>query len=155
MEKKTKPIKERLNAHREMLEKLEALKQELEFAKAQYGSIPGPNYSGMPRGGGSSELTREEAIVYKKIELEKKVEAKKSEIERDWEKLEPFVERLKPSETLLIRLRYYYGAEWEDVCKGIYGRARDYDVELDRYMNRMFKMHGRALLELSEICAEF
>lgn len=152
MEKKTKPIKERLNAHLTMLNKLATLKQELAFAEEQYGSVAGPNYSGMPRGGGSREgLTRDEAIVYRKIELEKKVAAKAAEVAADWAELEPSIEKLKPSETLLLRLRYYYGAEWEEVCRGIYGRAHDYDTELDRYMNRTFKMHGRALLELAEI----
>ena len=36
--KKTQAIKERLNAHREMLEKLATLKQELEYAADAYGS---------------------------------------------------------------------------------------------------------------------
>ena len=49
-----------------------------------------------------------------------------------------------------MNLRYRYGDEWEDVCRTIFGRRSDYDVEIDRYMNKMFKAHGRALLELAE-----
>ena len=148
--KKTQPIKERLNAHLDMLDKLNSLKLELAFA---YDTCKSPNYSGMPRGG-KSELSETEAAVQRKLELEKKIEKKQSEIDKDWAELEPLIEQLKPMETLVMNLRYYYGSEWEDVCKSIYGRRKDYELELDRYMNSMYKTHGRALLSLSEMAAE-
>ena len=33
----------------------------------------------------------------------------------------------------------------------IFGKFKDYAVETDRYMNKMFKAHGRALLSLAEM----
>lgn len=150
--KKTQPIKERLNAHLDMLEKLEALKLELEYAEEQYGACKSPNYSGMPGGGGGYKGTSEtEVIVCRKIELENKVNRKQAEIDRDWKELEPLVEQLKPIETLVINLRYLYGSEWEDVCFAIFGKRKDYEIEIDRYMNKIFKAHGCALLSLAEI----
>ena len=146
--KKTQPIKERLNAHRDALEKLEALKLELEFA---YDTCKSSNYSGMPGGGGNKRTSETEMAVNRKIELENKVKKKQDEIDRDWDELEPMVEGLAPIETLIVNLRYRYGEDWDTVCFAVFGRRKDYDLELDRYMNKMFKIHGRALLALSEM----
>lgn len=146
----TKPIKERLNAHLEMLERLEALKKELAFA-AEYGSVKSPNLTGMPSGGGYKGTSETEAVVIRKIELEEKVRRKEKEIEEDWKEIAPQIEALKPVETLVMRLRYYYGGEWSDVCAAVYGKHRDYEDEIDRYMNSVFKIHGRALLALAEM----
>ena len=55
--KKTQPIKERLNAHLDMLEKLEALKLELEYAAEQDGVCKGFDFSGMPGGGGNKRTS--------------------------------------------------------------------------------------------------
>lgn len=148
--KKTQPIKERLNAHLDMLEKLDALKLELQHAEEQYGSCGSPNYSGVP-GGGHRELTQTEAIVHRKIELEKKVAKKQAEIDRDWAELEPLVEQLKPIETLVLNLRYFYGSDWKDVCKSVYGRRKDYALEIDRYMHNVFLIHGKALAVLAAL----
>lgn len=142
MSKKTSATKERLNAHRDMLEKLAALKQELDYTEAQYGSTPGRNHN---------DLMREEAIDSKKTELEKRVKEKETEIEADWAELEPFVEKLSPIETLVVNLRYYYGAEWDEIHFQLFGKRHDYVDEIDRYQNRTFKIHGRALLALAEM----
>lgn len=149
--KKMKPIKERLNNHREMLEKLKALQTELEFAEKQFGAPRSTNLTGMPGAKGYNGTSETEAVVIRKIELEEKVRKQQTKVDADWAELEPVIEQLKPVETLIINLRYKYGAEWDEVCRGVFGKRRDYDDELDRYMNRTFKAHGRALLSLSEI----
>lgn len=149
--KRTQAIKKRLNAHLDMLEKLEALKLELEYAAEQYGACKGFDFSGMPGGGGNKRTSEPEVKVIRKTELEERVREKQTEIDRDWAELAPLVENLKPIETLIINLRYRYGEEWDDVCRAVFGRRKDYELELDRYMNSMFKMHGRALLALSEM----
>lgn len=151
--KKTQPIKERLNEHRDMLTKLKALETELAFTEAQYGSTQSPNLSGMPSGGGHVSNPVAE-MVARKIELEEKVQKQRAKIEEDWAELEKCIEELKPVETLVINLRYYYGGEWDEICFSLFGRRKDYMEEIDRYMNRTFKIHGRALLTLSEIHPE-
>lgn len=148
--KKTQAIKERLNAHREMLTKLEALKQELQFIIDTYGSPRAIDYSGMPHGSGVG-TSETEPVVFKKIAIEERVQKKESEITADWATLETYVEQLAPAETLVINLRYYYGAEWREIALHLYGKRRDYDVEADKYMDKVFKTHGRALLNLSEL----
>lgn len=71
----TKPIKERLNAHREMVEKLKALKDELDFARSQFGAVKSPNLSGMPGGGGYKGISETEVVVIRAIELEERSES--------------------------------------------------------------------------------
>lgn len=145
--KKTEPIKERLKYHLEMLEKLATIKLEIQHI---YGSLTSPDFSGMP-GGGGNKMSEEERIYQRKVELEEKAEKQQIKIDQDWAELEPLVEKLKPIETLIMNLRYRYGGEWEDVCLAVFGRRSDYDVEIERYMNKMFKAHGRALLELADM----
>lgn len=150
--KKTKPIKERLNNHREMLEKLKALQTELEFAEKQFGAPRSTNLTGMPGAKGYNGMSETEAVVIRKIELETKVKRQQEKIDEDWAELEPLIEQLKPVETLVMNLRYRYGGEWKDICATIYGRRKDYDLEFDRYMHNVFLIHGKALVALA---AEF
>ena len=149
--KKTQPIKERLNAHLKMLEKLQTLKLELEYAEEQYSATKAPNYSGMPGGGGDKRTSEEEVKVSRKMELEKRVSRQHIEIDRDWAELEPMVEQLEPIETLVVNLRYRYGEEWDDVCFNVFGKRKDYETEIDRYKDKVFKAHGRALLALTKM----
>jgi hypothetical protein len=149
--KKTEAIKKRLNSHLDMVDKLKALQVELEYAKEQYDTCKGPKYDGMPGGGKDKGTSETELKVRRKIELEEKVESKQSEINKDWAELEPLVESLSPFEALVTNLRYKYGEEWEDVCRTIFGKRSDYDIELDRYKDKMFKAHGRALLTLAKM----
>lgn len=148
--KKTQAIKERLNAHREMLEKLATLKQELQFIIDTYGSPRAIDYSGMPHGSGDG-TSETERVVFKKIAIEERVQKKESEITADWAELEPYVDQLAPYETLIINLRYCHGAEWREICQRLYDKHDDFEEELDQYMNRLFKTHGRALLNLAKL----
>lgn len=148
--KKTDSIKTRLNDHRDMLEKLSALKLELEYV---YETCRGLNLSGMPGGGGYKGTSEPEMLLAQKEKLEKKVNQKQAEVDQDWSELEPLVENLKPIGTLIMNIRYRDGADWEDVCRVIFGKRGDYYTEIDRYMDRMYKAHGSALLELAEMFA--
>ena len=150
MAKKTQPVKDRLNAHLEMLEKLEAINMEIRFV---YASIKSPNFSGMP-GGGDKRTSEEERLYQRKEELEERAARKKAEIDRDWAELEEMVEQLNPMETLVINLRYRYGEEWDDVCRTIFGKRSDFELELDRYEDKMYKAHGRALCALADMMME-
>ena len=134
-----------------MLEKLAALKQELEFAEQSYGDVKSPNYDGMPKSQGDPRRSPMVEAVIRKMELEERVKRKEAEIAADWAEIEPFIEQLQPIETLVMNLRYRYGEEWDAVCFAVFGRRKDYVEELERYMNKMFKIHGRALLSLSEM----
>lgn len=149
--KKTNAIKERLKSHRKLLERLNAMEQELEYLRNPGPKVPKLTHT--PRGGGLPGDPTADATD-QIIEFEAKIARKRAEIEADWEEMEPVVEQLQPAETLVINLRYMHGAEWPEISRVIYGRSDDYDVEIDRYLNKTFKIHGRALLSMAEKWAE-
>ena len=148
--KKTQPIKDRLNDHLAMLERLAATRLEIQYV---YGSIKGLNFSGMP-GGGDKRTSEEERLYMHKEELEEKAARQQAEIDRDWAELEELIEQLSPIETLVMTMRYRYGEEWSDVCFAIFGKRSDYEIEVDSYQNKMFKAHGRALCSLANMMQE-
>lgn len=146
----TASIKKRLNQHRRRALDCEALRTELEFARDKYGSVKAMTYDTVPGGKGSVGESSTERRVYRVLELEEKVAKSEKACEQDWAEIEPILEGLKPTELLIIRLRYCYAAEWSDICRQVYGRKKDFETELDSYQNKTFKMHGRALLNLAE-----
>ena len=146
----TAQIKRRLNQHRRMVLDCEALRAEMEYARDKYGSIKAMTFDVIPSGSNPFGESATERRVFRVIELEERVAKAEEACERDWVQIEPIFEILKPIELLIIRLRYYYAAEWADVCQQVYGRKKDFLEEQDSYQNKTFKMHGRALLTLSE-----
>lgn len=144
----TDNIKARLNAHRALLEELAALKAELQFARQKYGDIRSAGLSSTGKSGGPNTDKIANQVIAK-MQLEERVLKKQEEINCDEAELSPLLDCLKPAERLLISLRYFYGGGWQEVCKGLYGGRQDFDEELNVYMNRVFKMHGRALLALA------
>lgn len=146
----TDEIKKRLNRYRRKSIECEALRKEVEYAAERYGDLRAINFDGMPSGKGGTNSGPTERTVLHKIELEEKLQRCEAELESGWRSIEPFLEVLAPTESLLIRLRYYYAADWNDVCKKIYGTKSDFEDETEVYKNRMFMMHGRALLSLAK-----
>ena len=146
----TGAIKQRLNRHKKMVEDCEALRIELNFARQKYGDIRSSGLSSTGKGSGpNTDKVANRVIV--KMQLEERVNKKQEDITRDEAELEPLLDCLKPAERLLISLRYFYGSGWREVCKGMYGGREDYELEMVTYMNRVFKMHGRALLALAAV----
>ena len=114
--KKTESIKKRLNDRMKMLEKLAALKMELEYV---YDACRGINLSGMPGGGGYKGTSEPEMLLAQKEKLENKVQRKQAEVDRDWDELEPLVENLEP-----LGGQWIYGVEncvekWITHCREI------------------------------------
>lgn len=150
----TGKIKQRLNRHRKMVEDCEALRRELDFAIEKYGAVGGAGFDAIPGGSRTTGNGKIERQVIRKIELEERLSERELEVAADWRELEPLVNRLEPMEGLVIRLRYYYAAEWSDVCKNLYGKRDSFEDEAEAYKNRMFIMHGRALLSLAKLAEE-
>lgn len=147
--RRTQAIKERLTAHFDLLTKRNNVLQELEYMRETIGTR-GQALTGMPIGkGGHSDPTL--SFVVRIDDIERRLAMIDKEIIDDWAELEPLVERLQPFETLIIRLRYLYGADWKAVCAAVYGKRDDYEYEIDSYMNRVFKAHHHALDKLQDM----
>ena len=143
--------KDRLEAHREMVEDLETLRTELSCARKYMGKIFGANYTGMPKGSpdpGRSP-TEEEYIALEKLEA--RIRTKERKIQEDWEEIETLCLQIKPMQALMIKLRYHYAIEWKEICKEIYGKRSDFESEYERYKNRMFGIHTRGVSDLDKM----
>lgn len=147
----TSDIKRRLNQHRNKAIECEIIRKELEYAEERYGEIKAVSFDGMPSGKGGDNGGPTERQVLRKIALEEKLKKREAELEADWRKLEPLMSVLSPTEALVIKMRYDYAEEWSEICRRIYGKNSDFKSERDGYYNRVFKVHGRALLALATI----
>lgn len=146
----TDGIKRRLNQHRKKAMECEFIRKELEYIEEQYGNVKAVDYGGLPLGKGGGRSSPTERIVLRKIELENKLKSREVELEDDWREIESLMFFLEPTESLIIRLRYLYAVGWNEVCEKIYGKREDYAEEQESYKNRVFLMHGRALISLSK-----
>ena len=147
----TNEVKKRLNQHRNKAIECETIRKELENAIERYGDVKAISFDGMPKGKGGDNGGPTERQVLRKIALEDKLKKRETELEADWRKLEPLMSVLSPTEALVIKMRYDYAEEWSEICRRIYGQNKDFEAERDGYYNRVFKMHGRALLALAKI----
>ena len=140
---KTKRIKERLHRYTALLRDIDNQRERLDRMETTIGSPSGPDLSGMPRpqGGVSNPVA---AAVEKKLELEEKIQQKEAEEKAERRAIEAMTELMDdPDERLTIQLKYLDRAEWPDVTD-----------KADAYQRRMYRVHGRALLNLAEIEAE-
>lgn len=145
---RTRRAKERLEAHRDMVKDLEALQTEFAYARKYMGKIAGTAYTGMPKGSPTPGRSRPEEEYIGLESIESRIREKESRICEDWEELEALLLQIKPMQALILKVRYHYGAEWGDICSELYGKKADYGTEYERYKNRMFGIHNRALQEL-------
>ncbi len=145
---KTAMVKEKLEAHREMVGDLEVLRTELAYARKHMGKLPSTAYTGMPKGSPTPGRSCPEEEYLAIESLAGRIEKKEQRIREDWAEWELLCLQIKPMQALIIKLRYHYDAEWRDICKELYGKKSDYETEYERYKNRMFSIHNRGIQEL-------
>ena len=150
-EPKTRKIKERLLAYTALLREIDNQQERLDRMESNMGVLPGPDMSGMPRPkGGVSD--RVSVAVVRKVALEEKI-AEVVAIEREENAaLEELIGQLAdPDERAVIRLKYFDRVEWPDIVFVLFGGHTDLNDRFESYQNRVYKIHGRALLNLADI----
>lgn len=66
--------------------------------------------------------------------------------------LERLVKEMQdPDEQTVIEMRYFDNAKWRPICDTLYSSNPDYMDKVDKYMKRIFKIHGSALQTLTRI----
>ena len=128
-------------------ERLDALRSRAEAPR-------GSNLDGIPHAGSFAddklgalvaqieELTAENARLWNRVgELRREREAAIRRIEgRGYAELRA-----------VLSLRYIDGESWNDLCFALYGGKEDFSEREDSYLRRAYKLHGKALYELSKI----
>ena len=143
--KDTDAIKRQLEAFKALQCKIDNQIERLEQLKQSMGSPSSPNLSS--GGGGSSDgVSKIQRQIERKEELESKIrELIKKEAEQRTE-LEQLIDRLaKPEEQTVLQMRYIDRQSWWAICRAIYGDRQDYGSAAEKYLKRVFKLHGSAL----------
>lgn len=150
-EKETDAIKERLQSYAALQRRLDNKIERLVYLESITGSPSSPNLSGMPGGSGDGNSKTERQIIQKE-ELKSEI---KDMTQRECEErteLERLVKEMQdPDEQTVIEMRYFDNVKWRPICDALYSSNPDYIDKVDKYMKRIFKIHGSALQTLTRI----
>lgn len=127
---KTAKIKGRLKLYTLLLREIENQEERLELLKRE------------TPGGRLTEAKRARL----EEELEKNLRAENAENKALEELLESVGE---PDERAVIRLRYFDRLDWESVTSAIFGATAGFCDNPAKYKERVYKLHGHALLSLA------
>lgn len=135
MKQATNEIKDRLKCYTRLLREIENQEERLELMRLE---TPG------------GKLTEA-----KKARLREALDANLAEEQRQNAELENLLKMLDdPDERAVIRLRYFDRRDWESVTAAIYGASVGYCDDPASYKNRVYKLHGNALLKLAAALTE-
>lgn len=149
--KETDKIKAFLESYKTLQKRIDKTEKRIEYLELTVGDPRGPDYSGMPKGGGSGSSKQERDYIKKEELLEKlgDMNARENSLR---EKIEGLIECMKkPEEQMVIEMHYLDGVSWPAISAALYGEEPDYDEKERRYLKRTFKRHGSALQSLARI----
>ena len=127
---KTAKIKERLKRYTLLLREIENQEERLELLNRE------------TPGGVLTETKRKRL----KEDLEKNLQTESAENKL----LESLLESVgEPDERAVIRLRYFDRLDWESVTSAIFGATAGFCDNPTKYKDKVFKLHGLALLSLA------
>lgn len=128
--------KTELKYYREIVLGAEKLAEEIERLRSKAESRTWPD--GMPHSNYSED--RLSGIVVKIVDLSKLLEAKQESLNFRRKQIEAAIDQLDPREQALIRLKYIYGLNWEQVAK-----------ELNYSVRQATRLHGAILGKMNKI----
>ncbi len=150
-EKETDAIKERLQSYAALQRRLDNKIERLVYLESITGSPSSPNLSGMPRGSGNGNSKTERQIIQKE-ELKSEIKDMTRREYKERTELEHLVKEMQdPDEQTVIEMRYFDNVKWRPICDALYSSNPDYIDKVDKYMKRIFKIHGSALQTLTRI----
>ena len=130
--------KAQLKAYREIKRERDDIKRRREELEDTMYGPRSQNLNGMPRGCSGENYLREEQID-RKDELLAMYKAKEAELDAALLAIEQAIEKLTPTQRLLVRLHYFDGLTWEQVA-----------VEIDYSWSQTHRIHSAALKRLKE-----
>ncbi len=104
---------------------------------------------------GSAVSSRVENIVCKRIAIKEKIKELRKELIEQGKLINAIFEKLEnPCEKLVMQMRYEDGFEWDAIRGKIFGSRTDYSVNIEKYNDKVFKIHGAALKHIKELQSE-
>ena len=150
-EKETDAIKERLQSYAALQRRIDNKIERLVYLESITGSPSSPNLSGMPGGSGDGNSKTERQIIQKE-ELKSEIKDMTRREYKERTELERLVKEMQdPDEQTVIEMRYFDNVKWRPICDALYSSNPDYIDKVEKYMKRIFKIHGSALQTLTRI----
>ena len=154
MEKQNEALKQWLRRYGELQIDADRLFDRADELRGRIESARTSSLDGMPhaqnRGG-----DRTGTLLARLEELEQEAMEAQQEATAARRKIETAIRRITgprwADRREVLRLRYLDGLRWEDVSEKLYGDEADYWDKPEVFLRRTFKLHNRALEELSKI----
>jgi len=147
-------VKQRLYEYRERARDIETQSERLERLVSKMEGAGAQIITDMPRAP-SSTGDRISALVEQKMELEAAIQEDIDRQKAERAYFEGLIKRLRRSdERSVIRIRYLDCASWNDVVDVLFGGESDYLEKEDVYMQRVHRLHGRALVSMAKYISE-
>lgn len=107
---------------------------------------------GMPHVASSNKDASYINDAFDKIEVEKKINELNKLIKEEYQLINLLIEKLKePDEKSILKMRYFHCMEWSDIREVKFSQRPDYYENMDKYKDKVFKIHGSALKHMKEI----
>lgn len=135
--------------------------EELETTIIRYNALLNKDDISSPAGktglstGSSLVSSVVENTVCKKIVTEEKIKRLEEDLAKQSRVINSIFEKLEnPYEKLVMQMRYEDRLEWDEIRGEIFGSRRDYSANVEKYNDKVFRIHGSALKHMKELQKE-
>lgn len=142
-------VKEWLQAYRANDEYIDRKLDELRVLRAKMMNPGAQELSDMPRAP-SKQMDKMADYVIRAEKLEISIQNAVDVQEECRKAIESLLELLdKPEESMIIKYRYLFGMEWNDVMDRLYQKEEEYKQKMEAYRRRMYRCHEDALYKMA------
>ncbi len=134
--------------------------EELETTIIRYNALLNKDDISSPAGKtglsiGGTLVSAVENAVCNKIFAEEKIKRLEKDLAEQSKIINSIFERLEsPYEKLVMQMRYEDKLEWDEIRGEIFGNRRDYSTNVEKYNDKVFRIHGAALKHMKELQKE-
>lgn len=146
---------------KEYLKKHLRKREELETTIIRYNALLNKDDISSPAGktglstGGSLVFSTVENTVCNKIITEEKIRRLEEDLVKQSKVINSILEKLgNPYEKLVMQMRYVDKLQWDEIRGGIFGNRSDYSDNVEKYNDKIFRIHGSALKHMKELQKE-
>jgi len=158
-------IKEEFSNFRTDACKIRKKKEELYAIKSKLGNPHSAKLSDIPKTT-NPHSDKTLYLIQEKIEIENELKKLNRKRDSDRKRLNKILKELDSSKTAVmierkpealtaeasvLRLRYFCGFSWDEINAAFYSEDKDFDINADVYLKRVFKYHGQAFIDLAKI----
>ena len=141
-------VRDWLNAYRNCEQSIDEQLERIRELRARIMSIGAQEITDMPKAPTNLNDSLAEYVI-RLEELEGRLTTEQAAHERDRQAIIDLLAKLKyEDERRVIRCRYLFGLEWQDVLNYVYGNREDYAEKNASYRRRVYRVHEKAIEDM-------